>query len=221
MHKSRAVLFDFDGTLASTMEDHFRAWKAVMAAYGIDLKPEAYYLLEGLHVYELPRRLFGIYQHDVPDEAEVVRRKERYYLEHHRFMLYPGVEELIGRLRAKQVRLAVVTAGLPDRLKRSAPPSLLGQFDAIVTGDETEGKPSPAPYLRGAEKLGVKPEHCVVVENAPLGIESAKRAGTYCIAICSTLSRHYLEQADEVVDAFEDLQASQAINALLQRPEMR
>ncbi len=216
MRRFQAVVFDFDGTLADTMEDHFRAWQAVMAEYGIRLAPEDYYPLEGVRVAELPGRFFAKHHQRPRDEEGLVRKKERYYLAHHHFAFYPGVEELIRRLHDQQVRMAVVTAGLLDRLTRSVPPGFLGQFNAIVTGeDTTEGKPSPQPYLRGAERLGVRPEACIVVENAPIGIEAAKRAGTYCIAVCTTVPRHALGQADEVLDSFVDLQRSPVMTPLL------
>ena len=212
----RAVVFDFDGTLAETMDDHFRAWQAVMAAYGIPLAPEDYYPLEGVRVAELPRRFFEKYGQAPRDEAAIVQHKERYYLAHHQFAFYPGVEALIRQLHDRRVPMAVVTAGLLDRLRRSVPQGFLEQFTAIVTGDETtEGKPSPQPYLRGAEKLGVRPAECIAVENAPIGVESAKRAGAYCIALCTTVSRHHLTQADEVVESFAALKDTPLIKQLL------
>lgn len=217
MRTYRAVIFDFDGTLAKTMEDNFRAWAAATSEYGLAIQPEDYYPLEGVQVEEVVRRLFGKYGRPAPDEKDVVGRKERHYLQHHHFELYPGVEELLDRLRRKKVPMAVVTAGLLNRLNRSAPAALLSGFNALVTGEETaEGKPSAAPYLKGAEKLGVEPEACVVIENAPLGIESAKRAGAYCIALCTTLGRDHLGMADEIVESFEGLKESAVIQGLLQ-----
>ncbi len=112
--------------------------------------------------------------------------------------------------------MAVVTAGLLDRLRRSVPDGFLDRFTAIVCGEDTaEGKPSPQPYLRGAEKLGVRPEECIVIENAPIGIESAKRAGAYCIALCTTVPRQHLAHADEVVESFEELKETRPIQQLL------
>ena len=217
MTRFQAVIFDFDGTLARTMEDHFRAWQAVMAEYGIALAPDDYYPLEGVRVAELPGRFFAKRDQPPRDEEAIVRRKERYYLAHHSFALYPGVEEITRQLHERHVPMAIVTAGLLDRLKRSAPEGFLERFDALVTGEDTpEGKPSPQPYLRGAEQLGVRPEACIVVENAPLGIESAKRAGAYCVALCSTVRRQELSLADEVLESFAELQHAPAIRALLQ-----
>jgi beta-phosphoglucomutase len=211
-------VFDFDGPLADTMGDHFRAWQAVMADYSIRLVAEDYYPLEGVRVADLPRRFFEKYGQPPRDEALILRKKEQRYLAHHRFAFYPGVEGFIRQLRERGVPMAVVTAGLSERLKRSVPSGFLEQFTAMVTGeDTTEGKPSPQPYLRIAQKLGVRPEECIVVENAPIGIEAAKRARAYCIALCTTVPRGLLEQtqADEVVESFEDLQHVPLIKQLL------
>ncbi len=198
------------------MENHFNSWHRAMLEYGVSIKPNDYYLLEGLRVFELPKRFFEMYQTKPVDEPQILRNKEQYYLEEHRFALYPGVQELIDLLRSKRIPIGVVTAGLSERLKHSTPAGFLGTFNAVVTGDDTsEGKPSPAPYLKAAEKLNVKPEACVVVENAPLGIQAAKRAGSYCIAICSTLTKEHLKEADEVVDSFACLKDSQKIKQLL------
>jgi beta-phosphoglucomutase len=80
-------------------------------------------------------------------------------------------------------------------------------MDVIITGDKVYNcKPHPEPYLNAAKALSVGPLECVVVENAPVGIESAKSAGMYCIAICSTLERRYLEKADMIIDKFADLE---------------
>jgi beta-phosphoglucomutase len=212
----KAVLFDFDGTLAKTMEDHFESWKRAMADYGVMIKPNDYYVLEGLRVFELPERFFKMYQTKPRDEGKILQNKEKYYLERHNFELYPGAKELIERLFQKKVPMGVVTAGLSERLAKSTPNGFLGKFNVVVTGRDTKkGKPSPDPYLKGAEQLGVKPEECIVIENAPLGIEAAKKAGTYCIAICSTLGRDYLKQADEIIDSFSDLDHSKKIEQLL------
>ena len=218
MNRFKAVLFDLDGTLARTMEDTFEAWRSVLAECGINLKPEDFYPLEGTRLNELAERLFKIYHLEDLDVGELIRKKEKYYLENHHFTLYPGVGELIELLQAKNIPIAIVTSGLINRVNNSVPKGFLEKFDVIITGDEiNEGKPSPAPYLRGAEKLGVSPEECIVIENAPLGIESAKSAGAYCIAISTTLSKGYLGEADEVVDHFDDLKNSKAIKQLVKR----
>lgn len=199
------------------MEDNFLAWQATLAEYQIKLQPEDYYPLEGLSVRELPRKLFGKYGLEPPHEDEVVQKKESYYLAHHHFELYPGAWELIEALRAKHIPLALVTAALRNRLNQSLPAGFLGKFEVVVTGeDASEGKPSSVPYLKAAKQLGIPPQACLVIENAPLGIESAKRAGMHCIAICSTLGKTHLGAADEIVDSLADLRRSAKIREFLQ-----
>lgn len=199
------------------MEDNFKAWRLALQEYGIDLKPEDYYPLEGLNVYELPERLFGTYHQKPPSAKTVAEKKEAYYLKNHRFSFYPGAEELVDLLHSRKIPLAIVTTGLRTRLDHSVPRSFLEKFNALVTGEDTkEGKPSPAPYLKGAEKLGVSPKDCLVVENAPLGIESAKRAGTYCIAVCNTMGREYLREADEIIVSLQDLPKVLKVTELLE-----
>jgi beta-phosphoglucomutase len=210
------VLFDFDGTLARTMEDNFEAWRAVTRRYGIELEPDDYYPFEGLPLKEIAARFFRVNSLPAPDVAELVKLKDAWYLENHRFSFYAGVEELIDALARGQVRMGIVTAGLRDRLVKSVPHDFLEKFTAVVTGDMTErGKPHPDPYLRGAKGLGLKPEACIVVENAPLGIQAAKKAEAYCVAVCSTLDRRYLSEADEVVDQFTDLEDLPVIRCML------
>jgi len=188
-----------------------------MSEYGVRLAPEDYYPLEGVRVRELPGRFFAKHGQPPRDERVIVEKKERYYLAHHGVAFYPGVEAFIRQLQVRRVPIAMVTTGLADRVKQSVPRGFLEQFGAVVTGDETsEGKPSPAPYRLGAKRLGVPPEACIVVENAPLGIESAKRAGTYCIALCTTLPRRELAQADEVLDAFDELREAPLVKQLLE-----
>jgi beta-phosphoglucomutase-like phosphatase (HAD superfamily) len=112
--------------------------------------------------------------------------------------------------------MAIITAGHLDQLKLSVPEYFLNHFDALVTGDQvSRGKPDPEPYLRGAESLGLAPQECIAVENAPLGVQSARRARIYCIAICSTVSRDKLAEADEILESFEDLRSSVKIRQML------
>ena len=68
-----------------------------------------------------------------------------------------------------------------------------------------KGKPHPEPYLKAAEALSLKPAQCLVVENAPFGIESAKRAGMFCVAVATSLPKEYLKGADTVVDELSQI----------------
>ena len=200
------ILFDFDGVLAKTMEDNLRAWRLAMLDYGVKLGREDYYPLEGMPMKEIASRYCKEFNIDKSLAEEIVRKKENYYLKNHHFEFYPGVEEFIDYLKSRKIRIGLVTAALFKRLKNSVPDGFLKKFDTIVSGDKTKrGKPFPDQYLKGLSELKLKEKECVVIENSPLGIRAAKNAGLYCIAICSTLDRSYLKEADEIVDEFEDL----------------
>lgn len=210
----KGILFDFDGTLADTMESHCRAWQVAFSEYGISLKESDYFPLEGLGLSEIAK-IFGK-GCSSSDLNEIVRKKKEYYIRNHQMYFYPGIEKLIKQLNNKKIPMGIVTAGHLDQLKGSVPHHFLEQFNVIVTGEQfTRGKPHPDPYLRGAKDLGLEPVKCVAIENAPIGVESAKKADIYCIAVCTTVGPDHLSQADEVVQNIEDLQYSPTIQELL------
>lgn len=212
----RAILFDFDGVLAVTMEDHFRAWQKALGDYGVNLDPKEYFPFEGVALRELAKKYCKEKGVDPARAAEILKNKERYYLTEHKFRFYPGVKKFIRMLSSKGVLRAIVTTGLRERVFESTPKDFLSQFSVIVTGeDAARGKPFPDSYLKAAELLEVPILECVVVENSPTGITAAKTAGAYCIGISSTLSRAALRDADVVIDSFRDLPQTPVIKELL------
>ena len=81
-------------------------------------------------------------------------------------------------------------------------------FHVIVTADDvTSGKPAPEPYTTAGVRLGRRAAECVVIEDSPAGIESARRAGMHCIAVRSTHGTHELGRADRVVDSVEEVES--------------
>lgn len=205
----KGILFDFDGTLADTMEGHYLAWKSALGEYGIPIEMGNYYPLEGAGLHEVAREFAKGPTWTEAAIDELVRKKKKYYVGRQPITFFPGVEPLISELKDRKVPMAIVTAGHLDQLRLSVPRHFLEQFDALITGDMLgRGKPDPEPYLRGAAKLGLNPDECVAVENSPLGVQSARRANIYCIAICSTVSRDNLIEANEILERFEGLRNS-------------
>ena len=204
--KIKGILFDFDGVLAKTMEDNFNAWKLAMQDYEVKLRREDYYPLEGMPMKEIAGKYCKEFNIDESLAEEIVRKKENYYLENHHLEFYPGVEEFIDLLKSKKILIGLVSAASNERLRNTVPKNFLKKFDTVVSGDRTlRGKPFPDPYLKGLSDLNLKREECIAVENAPVGIKSAKNANLYCIAVCSTLDKSYLKEADEIVEEFKDL----------------
>ena len=197
------------------MKNHFDAWGKASFDYGIKLEAEYYYPLEGTNVYEIARKIFNS-NNMHGDEKGLVAKKEKYFLEKNAFSLYKGVEYLIDKLSSNNIKLGIVTAGLQERIFSSVPKQFLDMFDVIICGDGTaKGKPFPDPYLKGMKKLKLEPKDCIVVENSPIGVESAKAAGAYCVAICSTLGEEYFTKADVTFNSFEGMSKSDIFDFLL------
>lgn len=200
MEKCRAVLFDFDGVIGRTLEDNTSAWARACAEIDLPFDPEEFLLSEGMKSVEFARRLLARHGRDSSEADGLIERKNELYRSNNRFSMYPGIQDLVGKLRSLGIKVGVVSGGGRERLLSGEAGDLLRTCDTVVTGDELRcGKPDPEAYQRAANALRVAPEECLVVENAPLGIESAKRAGMTCIGVCSTLSADHLRKADRVV----------------------
>lgn len=215
--KFKGFLFDFDGVLADTMEDHFRAWNHALDAHHAGIATQDFFSLEGMPVSIMAGEICARAGVDRARAPELLEKKDAYYLRHHtQAKLYPLVEETIGRLYEKKIPMAIVSGGRYARIAVSTPVAFLEKFSAVVTGEKTpRGKPYPDPYLEGARLLSLKPQQCIVVENAPLGIQAAKAAGAYCIAIASTVEKQMLEDADEIIDMFSKLSSLPLVQELL------
>ncbi len=119
----------------------------------------------------------------------------------------PGSVEWIKSLAATGFKQAIVSSTPSENIELIT--ETLGikiLFQHIISArDVTEGKPNPQGFLMSAKKLGVKPEFCVVMEDAVAGVTAAKRGGMYCIAITNTSPRERLSEADIVVDSLVEI----------------
>jgi beta-phosphoglucomutase len=202
-----AVIFDVDGVLVRSMENHAAAYERTFAEQGVAIRPEEVYANEGRRSREVivslsEERGLG-YSEAKLDEMN--RRKQAIFHAFGPAPLYPGVEELLDALDAHGILCAAVTGTTRANVERHLG-ALVKRFAAIVTSDDvTHTKPDPEPYLAALAALKVKPQEAVVVENAVLGIRSAKAAGLRVVAIASTMPREALRQADVVVPSIRDV----------------
>jgi beta-phosphoglucomutase len=198
----KAVLFDYDGTLVDSMDQHFSAWKTVFNKYGIEFSGNDFYPYEGEKLNHLVRRIFP----KCNDVNALILEKDNLYVRTSEFRIYDGVESFITHLKKNTIKVGIVTAGRLERIKNTAPEWFVSLFDTIVShGDTERGKPFPDPYLTGAKKLDVDIGDCIVVENAPLGIQSANAAGAKSIGITSTVDSETLKDATIVIERFSEL----------------
>ena len=206
MKKYKAVLFDFDGVIGRTMDDNYRAWKAALAKFGVRFDKTAYFLLEGMSAKKVAEHFLGSGRNSEGAVREAVRGKERHYAGHNSFRLYAGTDRLLSALKKEGYGLGLVSGSSRARLKGSLKARTLKKFDVVVTGDmPVRCNPYPDPYLAAAKRLGIAPKDCLAVENAPMGIASAKRAKMGCLAVTTTLDGKFLRRADKVVAGLAEI----------------
>lgn len=201
----RAVLWDLDGTLVNTAPIHWRAWKEILAAEGKALTWEAFLPSFGQRNDTALRAWLG---HDLSVETiqRISSQKEdlfRTMLRTTPLEMLPGARDWLERLRLAGWRQALATMTWRENLEAMfAAQDFSDCFDAIVTAEDVhQGKPDPEVFLLAAQRLAVPPSRCIVVEDAPAGIEAARRAGMRVIGAGAPA----LLKADRVVPRLSDL----------------
>jgi len=197
-----AILFDLDGVLVDStgsVEKHWRIWAR---ARGLDEEKVAA-IAHGVRAIEVIR---AVAPH-LDAEAELRLLEEAESGDHAGFSAMPGAIELVRSVPGR--RWGVVTSGsrslAADRLRSVGVPDP----PVMVTADDvTNGKPDPEPYLKAAERLGVAPTECLVIEDAPAGIRAALASGMKAIALASTYDASRLTEADAVVKKLATIRVS-------------
>ena len=179
----RAVIFDLDGVVVTTDEFHYRAWRQLADEEGIYFDRNINHRLRGVSrmesleiVLERSPRTY------TPEEKlRLAERKNATYRESLRALtpadVLPGAREILIELRRRGIKLAVGSSSknTPVILERTG---LAEHFDAVTDGNDiTHSKPDPEVFLLAAQRLGIPPGECLVVEDALAGVEAARRAG--------------------------------------------
>ncbi|MBI3946207.1 MAG: HAD family phosphatase [Armatimonadetes bacterium] len=199
----QGVIFDLDGVLVDSSALHLESWRIVGAERGFTMTEALFRETFGMPNAQIFVRLFG---HPLPEEEarELSERKEAVYRELAvgRLEALPGVVPLLRALRAEGFRLALGSSTPMSNIRVILDAIGVREcFDAVVCADDvTHGKPHPEVFLKAAERIGVPPECCVVVEDALVGVQAAKAAGMRCLAVTTTHPRERLQEADRVVD---------------------
>lgn len=204
----RGVLFDLDGVIIDTLHYHYLAWNHMFEARGGKVSEHTVLLHEGRASREILPLLMQEAGVSIPEEqwGAFIEEKRAYYRSIVSVRLYPEAFEAIEELKRRGFRTALVTACALRNMQHSLNRDQRARFDFVITGDEVpRAKPHPDPYLTAAAQLGISPEECVVVENAPLGIQAAKSAGMYCVAVVTTLGPEYLRAADCILGNIGEL----------------
>ncbi|MGA5441020.1 HAD family hydrolase [Streptomyces griseoincarnatus] len=200
---ARALLFDNDGTLVSSLESVNRCWTRWAVEYGLTAEDFARIELHGRPAAEIAADLLPA--HVVPQAVARIEDLEVEDVADGGVGLLPGTKEFLAGLPAE--RWAVVTSA--TRRLAEARLGAVGILPKtlVAADDITRGKPDPEPYLLAARTLGVDPADCVVFEDAPAGLQAGRAAGMTTVALATT---HRAEEltADLVV---KDLSALSAL----------
>lgn len=207
MKLQKAVLFDYDGVLADTMQDMYTAWSFALNVYKkVKLSKTFFFLLEGMPAQGMSEKLVNKYNIDKGIINDIIKQKDDYYFKNNKFKINGKTMRIVNYLKQRGVLTAIVSGAPRRRIYKMISPSILSKFDSVVTSDDVRrGKPDPESFLKAVKKLKVRKKNTIVIENAPLGVESAKKAGIYCIAVESTLQKKYLLKADKVLKDFDDV----------------
>ena len=186
----KALLFDLDGTLIDSMPHHHNAWVEWYARRGLPMNSGQFFAATaGRSNAEILLDLFP--QLSVEEHVAMADDKEAIYRElaAKSLALIAGAQAFVEQARAAHLKLAVCTAStLPNMALAFERFGLDRWVDTITSpADGLRGKPHPDIFLEAARRLGVAPEHCVVFEDAPLGVEGAHRAGMKAVALTTTL----------------------------------
>jgi len=202
LFRCSAILFDLDGVLVDSTHSVTRQWRIWANENNLDSAR----LLEIAH----GRRTIEIVQLLTPHLAtadEVAKIEQREAADTEGVRVMPGAAELVASI--PNGRWGVVTSGT-----RHLATSRLGLANIpipvvlISADDVVEGKPNPEPYLKGAQRLGVDPSECVVIEDAPAGILAAHAGGMKVIALASTYPVADLREAEAVVQSLTQIHVS-------------
>ncbi len=199
----QAFIFDLDGVIIDTAKYHYLSWKRLCKTFGYDFKVADNEPLKGASRMHSLEMILDLAQMEKSQEAKekLCALKNEWYLESIQSIskndLLPGVAELMQSLRRAGMKQALGSASRNARRILE----LIGiedQFDVIVDGnDVVAGKPDPAVFLLAAERLGMDPSACVVIEDAAKGVTAAKRAGMMAIGVGNA---RVLDEADHVLE---------------------
>ncbi len=185
----KAIIFDLDGVIVSTDECHYEAWKMLSDEEGIYFDREINERLRGVSRMEsleiILERTEKIYSEE--EKQEMAARKNGYYVE--RVMtidsnaILPGAVDFIKMAKNNGISVAIGSSSKNTKLilERTGITKL---FDAVADGNDVKNsKPAPDVFLKAAEKLGLEPSECMVVEDADAGVEAALNAGMDVLAV--------------------------------------
>ena len=206
--KLEAVLFDMDGVIVDSEPLWSEAEKQLLARRNLRYSPSLKTAMMGRDARGAVGYLIEHYSLS-ESVGELIEERNQLIAELFKGHLkaIPGALELVRSVIAEGIVTGLVSSSAKPLVELALKKlKVTGLFDLILSGDQVvRGKPAPDIYIAAAEKLGVRPEYCLVIEDAPHGVVAAKGAGMCCLAITTSVSAPELAMADKVVSGFEEV----------------
>jgi beta-phosphoglucomutase family hydrolase len=204
----RALIFDMDGTIVDNMAFHTQSWITFFERRGRDIDADEFFrTTAGRQGKEIIRSTMGEHLDDA-EVATLNHEKEAVYRELYapHLKTVAGFEDLIEQARLQHVALAVGTAAPPANVEFTLDGlDLRRHFETVVGAtDVPRGKPHPDVFLEAAKRCGAEPANCIVFEDAPLGVEAARRAGMRVVVLTTTLPAESFAEFDNVIAIADD-----------------
>ncbi len=206
MIQAKAIIFDRDGVIIDTDSAIADSMLYGLRALGINATEKDVPLMAGKSIDTIKEYLLSKWDFNF-DEFRNIQRKY-YYDNIDNVPFFTDVIEYIKRLHSEGKAIALTTSAAREgTLLLLGKVDLLSAFKVIVVKEDcTKHKPDPEPYLLTAQKLGLKPEDCVVIEDSETGVKAAKSANMYCIAIPNSHTKDQdFSSADAVVKSISEI----------------
>ncbi len=208
MNSIKAVLYDMDGVLLDTEGIYTAVTQEIAARYGLTFDWSHKRHMIGRPAIDSARYLVGALPLPMSAEDYLAEREAMLALRFPDAEVFSGVERVVTHFKSHGIAQAVATSSSQRMfaLKTQKHGALFGLFDSIVTAEAVQhGKPAPDIFLEAARRLGVDPAHCLVMEDAPAGVQAAKAAGMRVVAIPDPMmDRAPYSQAEVILDRFLD-----------------
>ena len=194
--KLRAVLFDHDGTLVDSEPIHYQLWVQVLRRYGVTISEEVFNsVCAGMPT--LANAVDLVKRYNLPVQAENLAEEKhtitKEFLAENAYPLMPGVQKAIQALIEQGLTLAIVTGANQHSVGATVRTySFDRHFAYVISADDVQkSKPAPDCYLLALEKLGLRPEECLAIEDTEHGLRAASQAGIPCLVLPTELSMNH------------------------------
>lgn len=207
MNQQKAFLFDLNGTMIDDMQYHIKAWHGILNELGANIsmermKEECYGKNDELLERMFPGRF------TIEEKQVMSLEKEKQYQQQFKpyLKLLPGLDTFLADVKRNNIPMAIGSAAIMFNIDFVLDNLDLRHYiSAIVSADDVAvSKPDPETFLKCAEELAAAPEHCIVFEDSPKGVESAKRAGMKAVVLTTLHEEYEFDKFDHVLMCVKD-----------------